>query len=862
MRVSKPPNKHTALPHRYILKIHKLAILNPGDAMKNYPFITEEKGLTSAEVTERQKQYGLNILPEKAPPSKFYLFFAQLKSPLVYVLLASSIVTFFIGEYANALIILFAVVINTALGFVQEYKTSNALAALKKFISDEATVIRDGNRVLIDSSQIVPGDIVILNQGDKIPADGEILSSNRLHINESILTGESAAVEKVKDDELFMGTTVVSGQAVIQIEATGTATKMGKIAEKIQEEKEVTPLQKQLKSFSTQLLFVIGLLVVVVFAVGLIHKFSLVEIFTTSVALAVSSIPEGLVVSLTVVLAVGMQKILKRKGLVRKLAAAETLGGVTVICVDKTGTLTEGHMEVVDYIGNEKELSVQALMANDMDDPIVISAFEWGKQIMGDPTPGLPRIDSIPFSSKERFFICLNKWSDDKNMVFVNGAPEMLLEWTTLPENEKAEILSSIDALTKQGKRVIGFARKEVPVEKVLLETEDAKNNLTWVGLLIFSDPVRMGVKDALEQARIAGIKVVVITGDYSNTSEFVLSELEIMVAKDEIMTGDQLALLSSEELSVQVKNIRLFARTTPDQKLSIVEALKSNGEVVAMIGDGVNDAPALHKSDIGVVVGEASDVAKESADLVLLDSNFSTIISAVEEGRVMFENIRKIILYLLCDAFGEIVVVLGGIMLGVPLPLTAVQILWINLVSDGFPNLALTVDPKGKDIMYEVPRPAKELLVNSKMVFLISFVSLLVGIIALGSYLYIYISTGDFVLARSVTFITIGLNSLVYVFSVREPKHPFWKNHLFNNKFLVLAVLAGFVLQFLPFSTEVSRKFFGLSQLSLNNWLVALGFSVFVFISIEVFKKISNSAKPTKIPFGQSANRIKLAVK
>ncbi|HBI35744.1 TPA: hypothetical protein DDY47_02310 [candidate division WWE3 bacterium] len=825
--------------------------------MKNYPFLTEEKGLTSTEVTERQEQYGLNVLPEKAPPSKLYLFLSQLKSPLVYVLLASSIITFIIGEYANAFIILLAVVINTTLGFVQEYKTSNALAALKKFISDEATAIRDGNRVLIDSSQIVPGDIVILNQGDKIPADGKILSSNRLHVNEAILTGESVAVKKVRDDGLFMGTTVVSGQAVIQIEAIGTSTKMGKIAEQIQEEKEVTPLQRQLKTFSKQLLIVIGLLITVVFIVGLIHEFSLVEIFTTSVALAVSSIPEGLLVSLTVVLAVGMQKILKRKGLVRKLAAAETLGGVTVICVDKTGTLTQGQMEVVDFIGNEKELAVQTLLANDLDDPIVISAYEWGKQIMGDPSPGLPRIDSIPFSSKERFFICLSKWTDDKNMIFVNGAPEILLQGTTLTKDEKSEIHSSIDKLTKQGKRVVGFARKEVNIDKQVLDNDDAKSDLTWVGLLVFSDPVRMGVKDVLEQARIAGIRVVVITGDYANTSEFVLSELEISVSKDEIMTGDQLAVLSAEELTRHVKNIRLFARTTPDQKLLIVEALKNNGEVVAMIGDGVNDAPALHKSDIGVVVGESSDVAKESADLVLLDSNFSTIIGAIEEGRVMFENIRKVTLYLLCDAFGEIIVVLGGIILGLPLPLTAVQILWINLVSDGFPNLALTVDPKRKDIMYEAPRSSKELLVNKKMVFLIAFVSFLVGLIALSSFIYIYNSTGDVILARSVTFITIGLNSLVYVFAVKDPKKPFWKNHLFNNKYLIMAVFAGLALQFLPFSTAASRQFFVLSALTVNYWLVAFGFSISVFFSIELFKKVVNRSKPINIPYGQTASHI-----
>ncbi len=809
--------------------------------MKNYAFLTEEKGLTTAEVTERQKQYGLNILPEKAPPSKFYLFLAQLKSPLVYVLLASSLVTFALGEIANAFIILLAVIINTVLGFIQEYKTSNALAALKKFISDEAVVIRQGNSFVLETKQIVPGDIVILSQGNKVPADGRILSSNRLFLNEAILTGESVPVEKLKEDQLFMGTTVVSGQAVIRIEAVGIATKMGKIAEKIQEEKEITPLQRQLKTFSKQLLLIVGLLVTVVFVVGLINKFSLIEIFTTSVALAVSSIPEGLLVSLTVVLAVGMQKILKRRGLVRKLAAAETLGGVTVICTDKTGTLTQGKMEVVDLVGDKKELATQSLLANDLDDPIVMAGFEWAKQIINDPSPEHPRIDSIPFSSKERFFICLNKWSNENNMIFVNGAPEMLLQWTTLSEKDRSDILSSIEDLTRQGKRVVGYARKEVPSGKNILDISDAKGDLTWVGLLVFSDPVRMGVKDALEQTKRAGIKIVVITGDYANTSEFVLSELGMSVSKDEVITGDQLAVLSVGELAARVKTTRLFARTTPDQKLLIVEALKNNGEVVAMVGDGVNDAPALHKADIGVVVGEASDVAKESADLVLLDSNFSTIVNAIEEGRVMFENIRKIILYLLCDAFEEIIVVLGGIILGLPLPVTAVQILWVNLVSDGFPNLALTVDPKRKDIMSESPRPAVEHLVNKRMIILISFVSLLAGLIALFSFIYTYNKTGDVVLARSVTFITIGLNSLVYVFSVREPKEPFWKHYLFNNKYLVMAVLAGAALQFLPFSTGASRQFFGLGELGIKHWMFALNFSLIMFFVIEVFKMVTN---------------------
>jgi Ca2+-transporting ATPase len=549
----------------------------------------------------------------------------------VYVLLSATIITLIIGHVTDSLIIFLAVLINTVLGFIQESRASNALYALKHYVTSKATVVRNGKRISINTSEIVPGDVVVLDQGAKIPADGKLTFANRLYIDEAALTGESLPVNKNNGDMVYMGTVVSSGQAVLLVEMIGAKTKMGAIALQIQEKEEDTPLQKQLKTFSKQLVIVISVLTAFIFILGIFHKFSLIEIFITSVALAVSSIPEGLLVSLTVVLAIGMQKIIKHRGLVRKLSAAETLGGVTVICVDKTGTLTQGKMEVVDYLGDKKQLAQQVLLANDLDDPIVISAFEWGRTIVGNHIPEHQRIDSIPFSSKERFFVSLHKWSDDENMLFVNGAPEILLEWTTVSGKEKGEIIKNIDELTKQGKRLIGFARKKVSLDKKGLNTEDAKDGLTWIGILAFNDPIRFGVKEALGLAYEAGIKTIVITGDYPKTSEFVLSELGITVKKDEILLGSELEKLTLEELSSKVKSIRLFARTSPDQKLMIVEALKRNGEMVAMMGDGVNDAPALHKADIGIVVGDATDVAKESADLVLLDSNFATIIGAIE---------------------------------------------------------------------------------------------------------------------------------------------------------------------------------------------------------------------------------------
>ena len=798
-----------------------------------------EQGLTSAEVKEKQELHGANVLPEKAPPSQLSLILSQLKSPLVYILLIAAIVTVIIGHTTDAFIILIAVFINTILGFIQESRASNALLALKKLVTHETTVIRDGKRMKVHAMHLVAGDIVILDQGARVPADGTLLFVNRLYVDESLLTGESMPVVKNNDNTVFMGTNISSGQGMMRVDTIGGQTKMGSIAAHIQKEEEDTSLQKQLKRFSKQLVIIIVVLTATVFFLGILYQFSWTEIFLTSVALAVSSIPEGLLVSLTVILAIGMQKIVRHRGLVRKLSAAETLGGITIICVDKTGTLTQGKMEVTDHIGDEKELARQVLLANDLDEPMVVSAFSWGKGVEDVRTTGYERLDSIPFSSKERFFVSLHRWTKEKNMVFVNGAPETLLSWCTTSDHEREDIRETIEILTKQGKRLIGYARKEVTAEKQTISHVDAKDGLTWVGLLAFSDPVRVGVKEALAEAKTAGIDIMVITGDFPKTSEFVLSELGIPVDEKEILLGEELEKIAPQDLVDTIKKIRLFARTTPDQKLLIVEALKKNGEVVAMMGDGINDAPALHKADIGIVVGDATDVAKESADLVLLDSNFSTIIKAIEEGRSMFENIRKIILYLMSDAFTEIILVIGGILLHLPLPVTAVQILWINLVSDGFPNLSLTIDTKRKNLMNESPRSPKERLINRWMMTLIAIVSATAGISALLSFVIVFRITGDIVFAQSFTFIVLGLDSLTYVFSVRSLMTPFWKNNLFGNRWLVVAVGIGITMQIVPFISSGTRQFFGLTSLPVSYWLTAGGLSVMMFFLIEVFKFI-----------------------
>src|SRR3989344_3493990 len=802
----------------------------------------DEPGLTTEEAKRLLGQHGPNLLPEKPPPTPLSIYLSQFKNPLVYVLTIAGFITLLLRHFPDSALIFLAVFLNSLLGFIQEKKASDALSALKRFISPKTEVIRDGIRQKIDSANLVPGDIVFLSQGTKVPADGQLLFANRVYFDEAIITGESVPVAKQRSDAVFMGSTVSSGLALIKVTATGQRTKIGGIANQIQQVREDTPLRLQLNRFSKKLVSVILFLTSFILIIGSIRGEKLIDMFKIAVALAVSSIPEGLIVSMTVILAIGMQRILRRRGLVRKLASAETLGGVTTICVDKTGTLTEGKMQVVKYIGDQIKLAQQIVLANDLDDPLLITGFEWGRATVKDFLQEHPRLDSIPFSPQDRFFTSLHKWDSRHHIIFVNGAPEVLLDWCNIDDKTKVGVKKDLEDLTSQGLRVLGLARKVTSLKKVQLTASDAQHDLTWVGLIVFTDPVRHGVKEALQIALQAGIKLIVITGDYPKTAKYVLSEINMPISDAQILLGSQLERLTVSQLAQKVRSVKLFARTTPEQKLKIVEALKKNGEVVAMMGDGVNDAPALHKSDIGIVVDQASDVAKETADLVLLDSNFSTVIAAIEEGRGIFDNIRKIILYLLSDAFGEIVVVVGSIILGLPLPITAVQILWINLISDGFPFFALTIDPKRADIMRKPPRNPQEPLITGWMSGLVGTVSFISGISALLFFIYMYKTSGDILLARSITFITLGTNSLVYVFSTRTLLTPFWKNHLFENRWLVLAVIAGFGLQITPFILPGSREFFGVTNPGIVYWLIAISLSTTLFFVVEGFKFLHSS--------------------
>lgn len=805
----------------------------------------EEKGLSLQQAEDLLIKHGKNELPEKSPPSSLSIMISQLKSPLVYILLGAAFVTLFLHDYTDATVIGIAVFINTILGYVQEKRAGQALRALKELIHPEAKVIRDGAMQHIDVSNLVPGDLVILNQGDKVPGDGCLVHVNRLFITEALLTGESVPVSKNLEDTVCMGTVVSAGQGRFIVEKTGASTEIGKIATSLDEIDEDTPLRKQLVKFSRQLSLLVVGLTLTIFVIGLSLGVDIRVIFTTSVALAVSAIPEGLLVGLTVVLAIGMQRILSHKGLVRNLLSAETLGGVTTICVDKTGTLTQGKMQVVDVIGNEERLKMQTVLANDLDDPVVIAAYEWGSKDRNYHEEDYERLDSIPFSSENKFFASLHKYNEEQNLLLINGAPEILIERSTLLQAQKDQLYGQIEVLSGQGKRVLGFARKSVSKEMITLKIDDIDGDLMWEGMIAFSDPVRTDVADALSKTKNAGIKLVVITGDYSKTAVSIIKQIGITVSDDDIILGTELEKMSEAVLCERLfanTNVKLFARTKPEQKLKIVQALKSHGEVVAMMGDGVNDAPALTAADIGIVVGEATDVAKESADLVLLDSSFKTIVLAIEEGRGIFDNLRKMILYLMCDAFVEILLVLGAIimgstiLLGLPLPITAAQILWVNLVSDGFPSLALTVDPKAMDTMSRPPRQMNEFLVAGWMKKIILIVSVVGAILAFTLFYVTWHTTQDVFLARSVAFATVGTNSLLYVFSIKGLQEPFWRIKMFNNRWLNWAVLAGIVLQLLPFTVPFLKNAFETKWLG-NYWFWVIGAAVLMYMLIELLK-------------------------
>jgi len=800
-------------------------------------------GLTSAEVLARRQQFGENCLPTEKSTSVWAILLNQVKSPLVYIILVAALVSLFAKEYGDFAIIMAVVVIDVILGFVQEYQAQKTYTALKGLLKPTTTVLRDGDRREVEVWELVPGDLVLLNAGEKVPGDGKLLESTKLTFDEAILTGESEPVNKNAEDRAFMGATVLTGRGLMEVVSTGRGTELGKIAASLQEHvEEDTPLQVRLKAFSKTLTWIVAGFTAAILAAGLLMGGKFLDMLRTSIILAIAAVPEGLLIAVTVILVLGMRKILKRNGLVKRLLAVETLGSVTVICTDKTGTLTEGRMRVTCSELNDQQRALQTMvLCNNLEGPVDIALWEHTRQLLSaDPQQMVDqskRLEEELFTSETKYMITAITGSlfQGKGFNFLKGAPEVVMGMCAIAPEEKARFLALVDKWAGEGLRLLGLAYR-------LLGKLDDYTGYTWVGLVGMEDPVREGVMEAVRVAQLAGIQVKMITGDYRKTAEHIARSIGLMKEGDQSLEGPEVAALSDGDLQERVRQTSVFARIRPQDKLRIIKALQTNGEITAMIGDGVNDAPALQRANIGVVVGSATDVAKETADLILLDNNFRTIVAAIEEGRIIFQNIRKVVAYTLSNSFAEVLTIFTAMLLRWPAPLAVAQILWIHLICDGPSDIVLGFEPKENGIMDEEPRSLKEPILNHLGLSLIGVISVSSAIGALFLFNHLYSVHANAVEGRSIVFASFAINSMVYILAYRSMRQPLFRmNKLSANKPLVWAVLAGLMMAVLPFLIPGLRKLLGIVPLTFTEWLEVAGIALGLLAVVEVGKWISN---------------------
>ena len=893
-----------------------------------------EKGLSEQEVRQRQEKYGLNELIDRGTKSPWKIIFEQLKETMVLILIIAAVIMLFLHEYKDAIVILIIVVLNSALGFSQEYRAEQAMAALKKMSTPKVRVKRNGHVSEISSRELVPGDLIYLEAGNSVPADGSLVENANFRVQEAVLTGESEAVEKDlkpihkenpalgdQHNRIFMGTLVSYGRATAVVTEIGMETELGKIAEMIQSVgSEQTPLQRRLTQLGKSLAIAAFVIVVVVFLLGILRGEDLRTMFMTGISMAVAAVPEGLPAVVTIALAIGAQRMLKRNALIRKLPAVETLGSVTTICSDKTGTLTENRMTVtlVDVAGNRTDL-IESLRnysptISDADStaPIidqsgalalmltggalcndaVLEETDQGFTSVGDPTEGalvvaavraglwkeklekaLPRVAEVPFDSDRKRMSTVHKieypdklpnvlkslikspafLANEPFLAVTKGSVDGLLEisnrlWTDneivdLDQTWRDRIQKAHDDLAQKGMRILGVAFRQCSGQQAQPECVNIEENLVFVGMFAMIDPARAEVKDAVATANSAGIRPIMITGDHPLTALHIAKELGIST-NEVVVTGAELSKMDDVTLKNRVKDTSVFARVSPEHKLRIVNALQELGQIVAMTGDGVNDAPALKRADIGVAMGiTGTDVSKEAADMVLLDDNFATIVSAVREGRRIYENIRKFIKYTLTSNFGEIVVMLMGPFVGLGLPLLPLQILWINLVTDGLPGLALTQEPSEPDTMKRPPRDPKEQIFGRGLGVDILWIGALMGTVSLlvGLWAYHFDSLSNW---QTMIFTTLTISQMGNALATRSESQTLLEAGVFRNKMMIGAVLLTFVLQlaviYLPFMQEI----FGTKSLSLMELGVSFGASLIVLIVIDAVKLIRRKLK------------------
>lgn len=817
----------------------------------------ENKGLEDCEAKNRNLKFGLNELVEKEKPGPIRLFLGQFKEILIVILIFAAIAAYYVGDTIDAIVILIVVVINAVVGFIQEYRAEKAMEKLKGLISNEAVVIRDGKKQKIPAKNLTQGDIVVIEEGDNIPADLRLIKSFDLKVDESSLTGESLPAKKHSeivdgeeetDNLVFMDTDVSLGRGKGVVVAVGMDTAIGKIAELIQEEDEDTPLHQKIGRLGRNLGLLALVVCSIVFILQYLQGLPIIDTFLTAISLAVAAVPEGLPAILTLTLALGMQRMAKSNAIVRKLLAVETLGSCNIICTDKTGTLTKNKMTVREtrITAPEKAFEISALCNN-----AVLNECK----LIGDPTDGAilayaeengykrselekihPRLLEIPLDSVRKRMTTVNDFNGT-NYVLVKGAPEIVLDrcmWIEkdaraqkLAKQDKEIILNDLKDMTGKALRVLALAYKKLTLEEQDLDGVDKdklEENLVFVGMVGMMDPPRQEAKEAVATCMKAGIRVVMITGDHEDTAAAIGKEIGILT-DGKVLTGSQLDKLSDAEFKEMVDDIQVYARVFPEQKVKIVEALKEKGNITSMTGDGVNDAPALKRAAIGVAMGSGTDVAKESADMLLQDDNFATIVKAVKEGRIIFDNIRRFVRFQLSTNIGAILTITSASILSLPVPFNPIQILWINIIMDGPPAQSLGVEPPEKNVMERAP--LKEEIIPRKNLLKIAIAGVVMTVGTLVLY-YLELTNGAGTLkATSIAFTVFVMFQIFNVFNCRAEK---FSN--FSNKFLVVAVGLSFLLQIAVLYVPFLQGVFRTTALSIIDWIAIIIVASLILVS------------------------------
>jgi Ca2+-transporting ATPase len=868
---------------------------------------TSAEGLGASAAQERLRQVGPNALEAGEGVHPVILLLRQIHNPLIYLLIAAAVVSLLGRHYVDAAVIAVVVVLNSVLGFVQEWRAEGALAALRKMSAPQAKVVRDGQVRRLEASEVVPGDVLALETGDRVAADARALSGEDLHVDESALTGESQAVakrpEQVEESApiadrhnmVWMSTGITGGRGRAVVVETGMRTQIGRIAHEVRStERQETPLQRRMSRLGTILGFGGVGMAVIVFVLGLLRGYATVEMLLFSVAVAVSAIPEGLPAVISVVLALGVQRMARRHAIIRRLPAVETLGSTTVICSDKTGTITENQMTVRKIwaggrtfevtgegydpqgeikngpSGRSSEALQRLLRIGAVANNARLRQVEGRWQAEGNPSEGglyvvakkagldpdklreqMPRIAELPFSSDRKYMATLNRTQDGGGRIlYVKGAPDRLLKFCShvltdgeaveLTQERRHQIEQANEQMASQALRVLAGAYRELPAGGSLEQVtpQDVQTGLTLAGLWGIIDPPRKESMQAVAEAKQAGIRPIMITGDHATTAVAIARYVGITDG-DRALTGADVDRLDKAELAEAALATGVFARVSPANKLKILESLKEKGHIVAMTGDGVNDAPALKGADIGVAMGRAgTEVAKEAADMVLTDDNFATIVHAVEEGRVIYSNLRRVIFFLLATNLGEVLTLVGALLIGLDLPLTAIMVLWVNLVTDGVATIPLGLEPLHGDVLKQPPRDPSEPVLDRTMLFRMG---ILTPIMAVGTLLLFWyeLRTGTQAHAQSIAFTAISAFQWFQAFNARSQYQSVFTIGLFTNRWLLLGIGAAVILQVLIIHTAFGRVIFGTVSFSWRDWLMIVLVCSTIWIVDELMKKL-----------------------